>query len=89
MADFKLLRWMQNLHQSTWEHEILYADRFLKDKQLLIRTFLLETKKKYERGGRLEVKFHILFYRDNSRTVTLRQMKFGAVKDHEHTWKHK
>jgi hypothetical protein len=23
----KLLRWMQNLHQSVWDHEILYADR--------------------------------------------------------------
>jgi hypothetical protein len=22
---FKLLRWMQNLHQSTWDHKILYA----------------------------------------------------------------
>jgi hypothetical protein len=25
---FKLLRWMQNLHQSTWDHKILYADIF-------------------------------------------------------------
>jgi hypothetical protein len=23
---FKLLRWMQNLHQPTWEYEILCAD---------------------------------------------------------------
>jgi hypothetical protein len=23
---FKLLRWMQKLHQSTWDHDILYAD---------------------------------------------------------------
>jgi hypothetical protein len=41
---FKLLRWMQNLHQSAWEHEILYTDRSSKDEQLSIRPFLLETK---------------------------------------------
>jgi hypothetical protein len=40
----KLLRWMQNLHQSTWDHEILYADRSSKDEQLLIRPFLSKTK---------------------------------------------
>jgi hypothetical protein len=33
----KLLRWMQNLYQSTWDHEILYTDRFSKDEQRLIR----------------------------------------------------
>jgi hypothetical protein len=37
---FRLLRWMQNLHQSTWDHEILYTDRSSKDEQLLIRPFL-------------------------------------------------
>jgi hypothetical protein len=36
---FKLLRWMQHLYQSAWGHEILYADRYSKDKQLL-RPFL-------------------------------------------------
>jgi hypothetical protein len=41
---FKLLRWMQNLHQSTWDHEILYTDRSSKDEQLLIRQFLSKTK---------------------------------------------
>jgi hypothetical protein len=25
---FKLLRWLQNLHQSTWNHKMLYADIF-------------------------------------------------------------
>jgi hypothetical protein len=24
---FKLLRWLQNFHQSTWNHEALYAGR--------------------------------------------------------------
>jgi hypothetical protein len=37
---FKLLRWMQNLHQSMWDHGILYADRSSKDGQLLMRPFL-------------------------------------------------
>jgi hypothetical protein len=32
---FKRLRWMQNLHQSTWDHDILYTDRSSKDEQLL------------------------------------------------------
>jgi hypothetical protein len=30
---FKLLRWMQNLPQSSWDREILYADRSSEDKQ--------------------------------------------------------
>jgi hypothetical protein len=24
---FRLLRWLQDLHKSTWDYEILYADR--------------------------------------------------------------
>jgi hypothetical protein len=35
---------MQNLHQSTWDHEILYSDRYSKDEQLLIGSVLLKTK---------------------------------------------
>jgi hypothetical protein len=62
---FKLLKWMQNLHQSTWDHESLYTDRSSKDEQLLIRPFLSKTKK-YEHGGRLNVKVHSLFCGDNS-----------------------
>jgi hypothetical protein len=42
--DFKLQRWMQNLHQSTWDHEILYADRSSEDEQIVIRPALRETK---------------------------------------------
>jgi hypothetical protein len=30
---FKLLMWMQNFHQSIYNHEILYADRGSEDKQ--------------------------------------------------------
>jgi hypothetical protein len=41
---------------------------------------------KYEEGGGwLNVELHILFYGDNSGTVALSQMKFGAVKGHGHT----
>jgi hypothetical protein len=28
---FKLLGWMQNLKQRMWDHETLFADRYLKD----------------------------------------------------------
>jgi hypothetical protein len=38
-------------------------------------------KQRVECGGRLKIKIHILFYGDNSWTVTLRPMKFRAVKD--------
>jgi hypothetical protein len=62
---FKLLRWMQNLHQSTWEHEILYTDRSSKDEQLLMRPFLSKNKK-YEHGDQFNVKIHSLFCGDNS-----------------------
>jgi glycogen debranching enzyme len=40
----KLLSWMQNFHQSTWNHETLYADRSSEDEQLLIRRVLRKTK---------------------------------------------
>jgi hypothetical protein len=56
---------MQNLHHSTWDHEILYTDRYPKDEQLLIRPFFVKNKK-YEHGGRLNVKIHGLFCGDNS-----------------------
>jgi hypothetical protein len=41
---FKLLMWMQNLHQSMWGHTILYADISLDDDQVLIRPLLRESK---------------------------------------------
>jgi hypothetical protein len=34
---FKLLRWMKNLHQLTWDHQIFYADRSSKDEQPSVR----------------------------------------------------
>jgi hypothetical protein len=62
---FKLLRWMQNLRQSTWEHDILYTDKSSKNEQLLMRPFLSKNKK-YEHGGRLNVEIHSLFCGDTS-----------------------
>jgi hypothetical protein len=58
---FRLLKWMQNLHQSTWDHEILYADRFSKDEQLLVRPFLWKIKNTNVEGGiRLQFMFCLM-----------------------------
>jgi hypothetical protein len=68
-----------------WDHAIWHADRYSEDEQLLVRLFLRKDKK-YEHCGRLNIKIHILlFYRDNSRTIELRQMKFCLVNDYGHT----
>jgi hypothetical protein len=48
---FKLLRWIQTLHQSTWGHNILYADRSSEGEQLLIWPLLRETKNTYMAGS--------------------------------------
>jgi hypothetical protein len=40
----------------------------------------------YEHDRRLTFKTHILFYGDNSWTVSLRQTKFGTMKDHGHIY---
>jgi hypothetical protein len=47
----KLLKWTQNLHQSTEDHKFLYSDRSSEDKQLFIRSFLRETKNTNMAGG--------------------------------------
>jgi hypothetical protein len=56
---------MQNLHQSTWDHEILSADRSSEDEQPLMKPFFVKNKK-YEHGGQLNVKIHSLLCGDNS-----------------------
>jgi hypothetical protein len=48
---FKLLKWMQNLHQSAWDHKILYSDSYLEDEQLLISPLLRESKNMNMVGG--------------------------------------
>jgi hypothetical protein len=44
-GNFKVLRWMQKLHESTWNYEILHAERPSKDKQLLTGTLLKKIRK--------------------------------------------
>jgi hypothetical protein len=39
-TDVQLLRWIQNLHQSTWYREMLYTDGSWKNEQHLMRRFL-------------------------------------------------
>jgi hypothetical protein len=58
MADIKLLIWIQNMHHSMLEHEILKAEKSSTDKQLLIRLIL--SKPKYYSERRL--KFTIYLY---------------------------
>jgi hypothetical protein len=49
---------------------------------------ILEGNQKHERGERFKFKIHILFYGNNSWTVTFRQMTFGTVKEHVHSYRH-
>jgi hypothetical protein len=37
---FELLRWILNLHQSTWDHYFFYADRYSKDEKLVLTLFV-------------------------------------------------
>jgi hypothetical protein len=67
---------MQNLHQSTMEHKILYSDKSSEEEQLLIRSFLRK-KEKYEHTGCMKFKINTL-------PVTL---KLGTMKDSAHTYK--
>jgi hypothetical protein len=45
------LRWMQNVHQSTWDHKLLHAERSLDDEQLLIKPLFRELKNMNMAGG--------------------------------------
>jgi hypothetical protein len=56
---------MQNLHQSMWDYEMLYADVSSEDEQLLLRLLLRKTKNMNTRR-QLKFKIHVLFYGDNS-----------------------
>jgi hypothetical protein len=48
---FKLLKWTQNLHQSTWNHEIVCADRPSEDEHFLIRPIMRKIKNMNKVGG--------------------------------------
>jgi hypothetical protein len=56
---FKLLRWTQNLHKSTWDN-IFYSDRPLNYKQLLIRKFLWNKKKRIWRATMSKCIFYFM-----------------------------
>jgi hypothetical protein len=71
---FRHMRWIQNLHQSTWDHEILYADRSSKEERLFIKTIHV-INQKYERGGLLKVKIQILFSEE-----TLEPLRLGTTR---------
>jgi hypothetical protein len=70
---------MQNLHQSTWDNQILYADIFRRWTTFNETTFARI--QKYERGGRLKVKINILlsnilFYGENHEPLHLVDWSF-------------
>jgi hypothetical protein len=65
MADVLTSEVDENFHLSTWDRDILYADRSSEDEQLLIRLFLRKTKST-NHGGLSKRKIHISFYGDNS-----------------------
>jgi hypothetical protein len=54
------LTWTQNMHQSTWDHEMLSADGPSKDKRLLVRSFLL--KKTGNTNAESGLKLKLIFY---------------------------
>jgi hypothetical protein len=72
---FKLLRWMQNLHQSMWDHEILYANSSSDAGQLLSRPLLQETKNT-NMAGCWRFKYIFYFMETTHEPLHLRHMKF-------------
>jgi hypothetical protein len=72
----KLLRWMKNLHQSMWDHIILYSDRSSEDEQLLMRPLMRESKNINMASGWM-VKF--TFYFMNRTHEPLHLVKWSFV----------
>jgi hypothetical protein len=81
----KLLKWMQNLRQSTWEHNFLCWQIFRGWTTFNETTYARI--QKYEHGGQLKIKINILFYGDNSWTVALQQINFFRLKDCSYNYK--
>jgi hypothetical protein len=79
---FKLLRWIQNLHQPTRDHEILYDDTSSKNEQLFFIRQIFVKNKRQEREGKIKVKIRILFYfmQTTHKPLYVKQKKFGTVK---------
>jgi hypothetical protein len=61
---FIFLKWKKNMKHSTWNQEVLYADRSLKVEQIL-RSFFVRNQK-YEHGLRLKIDIRVLFNGENS-----------------------
>jgi hypothetical protein len=78
---FKLLRWMQNLHQSPWDYQILNADRSPRVNNFI--KIIFAGNQTHEHGGRFIFKIHILFHGDNSWIVAL---KTNEVWFSERSW---
>jgi hypothetical protein len=53
---FKLVRWMQNLHQSTYDHEILYSDRSSEDEETYNKNRFARNQSTNTGGGDLKLK---------------------------------
>jgi hypothetical protein len=71
---FKILRWMQNLHKSIWDHQVLYPKRSSKHEELSITQFLRKPKNTNMKGG-WKLKFvELFFHGDNLWTVARRQV---------------
>jgi hypothetical protein len=51
---------MQNFHQSTWHHEIWYAERSSGDEEVFNEPTLAKNQK-YKHGGRLHFNINLLF----------------------------
>jgi hypothetical protein len=80
---FKLLRWMQNLHQSMWDDTIFYSDRYLEYEQLLMRPRLQESKNINMASGWM-VQFTFLFMERTHEPLHLVKWSFG----HSNTYKY-
>jgi hypothetical protein len=83
---FKLLRWMQNLLQPKWDHELFYADRSSMDKHFLVIPLLRKTKNTNIAGGWM-FKYTFYFLESTTWSVAIRHMKFCTLKYRGHTYK--
>jgi hypothetical protein len=61
---------MPNLHQSTWDRDILYAVRYSKVEQYSVRLLFVKSQK-YEPGEQSKITINVLLYGDNLWTIAL------------------
>jgi hypothetical protein len=71
---FSLLRWMQNLHHLTWDHEMLYTDR--PSKQLLTRPLSWKIKIDKNMVDGWNLKFTFCFMITNHRFYLDKQLRY-------------